>query len=367
MNKECSRCLMNTSVEDVIINDIGLCNYCTDFENRVDQVLVENTEESNKRLNEFLTSVKRNGKGKKYDCIIGVSGGVDSSYVLIKAVEFGLRPLAVHMDNGWNSELAQNNISNIVKKLNVDLYTHVIDWDEYKSLLKSFLDSDVIDIELLYDNAMLAVNYKLARKFNLRYILSGSNQATEGIRIPKSWSWLKLDSKNIIGINKSFNNIKIRSFPLFSVTNFLYYSLIKRIKWVPFLDYITYKKDSAIEELESNYNFKKYPYKHYESIFTRFYQGFILPTKFGVDKRMVHYSTLILTNQISKDEAKHQIGNHPYGSSEKLKKDYNYFLKKMQISEEYFEEYLRRPEKPHSTYNSSIRFWNLLKKLSSKK
>lgn len=357
---ECSRCVMNSTVVDLILDEKGICNYCSEFEERSNLVQLRNGTSSSD-LTDFLEKVKRNGKGKKYDCIIGVSGGVDSSFVLIEAVRLGLRPLAVHMDNGWNSELAQNNISNIVSKLGIDLYTHVIDWEEYRSLLGSFLDSDVIDIELLYDNAMLSVNYRLAQKFNLKYILSGSNQATEGMRMPKSWSWLKFDSRNIKGINRKFNNIRIKSFPLISIWNYAYASLVRRIEWVPFLDYMDYNKESALIELESKFNFKRYPYKHYESIFTRFYQGFILPTKFGVDKRIIHLSTLIMTNQISRHEAKLILTSEPYESKEKLEEDYKYFLKKMNITKEEFMIYLSRPEISHDSYASSIRLWRFIK------
>jgi tRNA(Ile)-lysidine synthase TilS/MesJ len=180
---------MNSNVPGFVTTTDG-CNYCDAMNNANKQELL--TEEE---INKFINNVKISGKKKTYDCIIGVSGGLDSSYALHLAVKEGLRPLAVHMDNGWNSELAQNNIANLVSELEVDLYTYVIDWDEYRVMMQSFFDADVIDIELLYDNAMLAVNYQLAKKYNLKYILAGTNNATEGIPMPKGWNWYKYDKK----------------------------------------------------------------------------------------------------------------------------------------------------------------------------
>ena len=210
---QCARCVMDSSAMDISFDTKGYCNYCSNFLiNLKEKNLFDKTEIQNK-LNKFLKKVKKNGRNKKYDCIIGVSGGVDSCWVLVKAIELGLRPLAVHMDNGWNSELAQNNIANIITELKVDLYTHVIDWEEYKGCMQAFFDADVIDIELLYDNAMQAVNYKLAKKFGVKYILSGSNFSTEGISIPSSWAWNKYDKRNIISITKRFSKVRLKTFP----------------------------------------------------------------------------------------------------------------------------------------------------------
>jgi hypothetical protein len=247
-----------------------------------------------------------------------LSGGVDSSWVLVQAVKYGLRPLAVHLDNGWNSELAQNNIYKLVSILGVDFYTHVIDWDEYRNMMEAFFQSDVIDVELLYDNAMLAVNYQQANKYKIRYILSGTNQSTEGMRIPESWNWYKYDKAGIKNIVKNFTKIKTKTFPFFSTFDFLIYNYFKQIKWVPFLDLFIYNKNNALLHLEDNYGYKRYPYKHYESIFTRFYQGYILPKKFGIDKRKLHLSTLIMTNQLSRDQALSLLNNIPYESTSDL-------------------------------------------------
>ena len=293
---------MDTTADNIFFDEEGVCNYCKEFVERSSSVLDMDYGLREKQLESFICKIKKQGAGKPYDCIVGVSGGVDSSWVLVKAVEWGLRPLAVHMDNGWNSELAQNNIENLVRGLGVDLYTHVIDWQEYRGLMQAFFDANVIDIELLYDNAMLAVNYQMARKYKLKYLLSGSNLATEGMKIPKSWTWFKYDKKNIKNISRGKGGPKLKSFPAIGTLGYIFNQYVSRIKWVSTLDYISYNKFTALDFLSKEYQYKPYPYKHYESIFTRFYQGYILPSKFNVDKRKVHLSTLIISGQISREE-----------------------------------------------------------------
>jgi N-acetyl sugar amidotransferase len=309
-------------------------------------------------LNAFVVKVKAEGKGKPYDCIIGVSGGVDSSWVLVQAVKLGLRPLAVHMDNGWNSELAQNNIANLVRILGVDLYTHVIDWNEYKKLMQAFFDANVIDIELLYDNAMLAVNYQQAAKYKTKFILSGSNQATEGMRMPQAWNWLKFDKRHIIGMAKRGGVIRLETFPTIGTLQFIWFEFVRKIHWTPFLDYFNFNKNLAIETLQSDYHYKPYPYKHYESIFTRFYQGYILPNKFLVDKRKLHLSTLVASGQMKRDEALAGLEGIAYPSAESLEEDKRYFLKKMGWSQEQLAKYIADPCIQHSTYTSEKIVWD---------
>lgn len=353
--KRCKRCLMDETAEGITFTETG-CNYCDEF--------LERLKKPKKRielnLEKLIEKIKKEGKNKEYDCIVGISGGVDSSYTLVKVKELGLRPLAVHMDNGWDSELAANNIKYLVEGLNVDLYTHVIDWEEYRGLMQAFFDADVIDIELLYDNAMLAVCYQQAEKFRAKYILAGTNTSTEGMRMPKNWSWFKYDKENIYNLAKR-GKIKIKTFPAIGTIDFVVYEHIKKIRWVSFLDYLPlYNKFEALKLLQEKYKYKPYPYKHYESIFTRFYQGFILPVKFGVDKRKNHLSALILTGQISKEESEKLIKEIPYPSEKDLIEDIEYFLKKMKWTSQELQEYLRRKEKSHKDYGSELELWNLL-------
>lgn len=356
--KICARCVMDTSANDISFDGYGVCNYCTDFIQRSSHIIHTDDAGKQHQLIEFVNQIKRDGRGKPYDCIIGVSGGVDSSWVLVRAVELGLRPLAVHMDNGWNSELAQNNIANLVQGLDVDLHTHVVDWQEYKALMQAFFDADVIDVELLYDNAMLAVNYEQAIKHNLKWMLSGSNQATEGMSMPVEWNWLKLDKKNIKSIAGKFGKVEIKTLPMMGVLQFIWRKYVRGVKWTSMLDLMDYNKFQAMRELQYRYEYKPYPYKHYESIFTRFYQGYILPKKFSIDKRRLHLSSLIVSGQISRDDAIKSINEIPYPSESDMNEDIAYFIKKMGWTLRDLEEYISRPEKSHLVYGSEKPIWD---------
>ena len=346
----CTKCVMDTTASEIIFDENGQCHFCKEFIQRHSQLDISNTS----GLDRLVEQIKKDGKNKPYDCIVGVSGGIDSSYTLHLVKSLGLRPLAVHMDNGWNSELATNNILNLVRGVGVDLYTHVIDWQEYRDLMNSFFKADVIDVELLYDNAMLAVNFEQAKKYKVKYILSGSNSATEGIAMPKKWNWFKYDKKNILNIQKKFGTKKIKTMPLLSFISWVIAKAVLKIQWVPFLDYFDYNKNEAVKILQEKYNYKPYPYKHYESIFTRFYQGHILPKKFGVDKRKLHLSTLVATQQLSRDEALKTLEAMPSFSQAELDADIEFFLKKMKWTKEDLLIYLSRPEVPHETYGSEV-------------
>ena len=352
---KCRTCVMPDCIPNIEYVE-GECNYCRNFvERRKNKTIfeVENFEST-------ISRIKADGFGLQYDCIIGVSGGVDSSYVLHLALQAGLRPLAVHMDNGWNSELAQTNIARLIKQLNVDLYTHVIDWDVYKSMLNAFLDADVVDIELLYDNAMLAVNYKLAQRFKIKWILGGMNTATEGIRMPSNWNWFKFDTLNMKNILVKNGCNKTSTFPFISPFEFIYYTKFKKIKWISLLDTVNYDKEAATNTLEKFYKYKRYPHKHYESVLTRFYQAEILPKKFGIDKRQIHLSSLIKSNQMTREQALAILKTDPYPNEIDRLKDRKYFLKKMGWEEVDLNKYLSRHAVSHLEYRSYTRLTKLI-------
>jgi N-acetyl sugar amidotransferase len=351
---------MDTTAAGITFDDAGRCNYCTDFLARLGAYQPPGTEELESRFDALIARIKQEGKGKRYDCIVGLSGGADSAYALYLAKRSGLRPLAVHMDNGWDSELAANNIENLVRKLGVDLYTHVINWNEYRRLMQAFFDANVIDVELLYDNAMLAVNYEMASKYGLKWILAGTNTTTEGMPVPENWNWYKFDKRNIVAI-AARSGVKIDTFPAAGTTDLWWKRVVKGIRWLTFLDYIDYFKPACLELLVKELDYRPYPYKHYESIFTRFYQGYILPTKFGVDKRKLHLSTLIMSGQMTREEALQLMTCSPYPSKEALEDDIEYFLKKMGWSREQLSAYLEQPEVPHDRYASE---WKLSKRIN---
>jgi len=362
----CERCVMDSTVPNIVFNEDNTCNYCNGFIEKRDKHILLDQEARERRLNSLIKLLKKSNSNKNYDCIVGVSGGVDSTWSLVKSIELGLKPLAVHMDSGWNSELAQNNISKVVKTLGVDLYTHVIDWPEIRGLMDAFFAADVIDVEVLYDNAMLAVNYQLASRFNIKYILAGTNIATEGVDIPSSWNWYKSDKKNIKSISKVFNGPSLKTFPSISTIETAYYSVFKGIKWISFLDYLDYNKERSLSELEDKFGFKRYPYKHYESVFTRFFQGYILPTKFGVDKRKPHLSSLIMNNELNRNDALNLLEDIPYPSARDLEIDKKYFIKKMKWSDKKFLNYINRPEVPHDSYKSEVKLYQNFLKLYRK-
>lgn len=359
----CTRCIMDTSAADITFDTDGVCSYCTDFLKTKQGILTLAPEERDAKFRQLVAKVREDGRGKPYDCIVGVSGGVDSSWVLVKVVEAGLRPLAVHMDNGWNSELAQNNIENLVRTLNVDLHTHVIDWTEIRGLMEAFFAADVLDVELLYDNAMLAVNYRQAAKYGLSYLLSGANTATEGMRMPPNWNWNKWDKRNIVGISRRFGGPRLRTFPAIGTFELIQHTFLRKIHWVPLLDFTDFRKSSALERLTAEFGYKPYAYKHYESVFTRFYQGYILPEKFGVDKRKLHLSTLIMTGEMTRDQALAAATGIGYPSAKDLEADKRYFVKKMLWTPEKLADYIARPEVPHSAYPSEAVYFNKLLRL----
>ena len=222
--------------------------------------------------------------------------------------------------------------------------------------MQAFFDADVIDVELLYDNAMFAVCYQQARKFGIKYILSGMNQATEGMFMPKGWSWYKRDVRNIKALAKRFGDVRIKTFPTQSTLDFLFDGFVRGIHWSSFLDYLPYNKFEALNVLEQDYGYKRYPYKHYESIFTRFYQGYILPKKFGVDKRLLHLGTMVAAGQMTREEALKGLAGIPYPSQQELEDDIWYFLKKMRWSKTDLDSYIARPAVRHDAYPSEARF-----------
>jgi N-acetyl sugar amidotransferase len=302
---------------------------------------------ANGSLEQLVKQIKDKGKKNKYDCIIGVSGGVDSTYTAYIARKLGLRPLAVHLDNGWNTELAVKNIENVLNYLNIDLYTHVLDWDEFKDIQLSFLRASTPDLEIPTDHAIHAVLYRTACKMKTKFILGGTNTATEGGGVA-AWSQGHADWKYIRSINKLYGKKEAKSFPHYGPGQFIYYIILKKIKWISILDYISYEKDKAKSLLINELGWRDYGGKHYESVYTRFYQGFILPRKFGFDKRRLHLSSLIWSSQIVRNEAIEEILKNDY-PNELQEQDLEFVVKKLQINDDEFKKILN--EAPR-------RFWD---------
>jgi N-acetyl sugar amidotransferase len=361
--QECNVCLFNNKVyKNIIFDENGVCNVC-----KANEELKKNSifdkEIKNKKLNDLLTNIKNDRSGK-YNCLIGLSGGVDSSYVAYKAKEWGLNPLILHVDNGWNSELASMNIEKIITKLEFDLYTYVINWSEMKDIQLSFFKSSVVDIDLPMDNAIMAIQFNIAKKFGIKYILSGINTSTEGW-MPTDFSHYKLDSMNVRSIHNKYGKTKLKSFPLVSPLQFLWYTRLNKIKFCAPLDFIDYNKQEAKTRLINEFGWRDYGGKHYENIFTKFYQGVILPEKFSFDKRMSHLSALIISKQITKKEAIKEFATPVYDMKH-YDEDRDFFIKKLEISLEEYNEVMSQKPESHTKFKSYVNIINKMIKLKKR-
>ncbi len=356
----CAKTVMDSSDPEITFDENGICNHVSAFEYKSKIRLIE-PERREKELAKLVDKIKKEGKNKDYDCIIGVSGGTDSTYVAYKVKEVGLRPLAIHLDNGWNSELAVDNIQKALSKLNIDLYTHVIDWEEFRDIQLSFLKASTPDIEIPTDHAINALLLNSANKFGVRYILSGSNFNDEGV-FPDSWAYGHLDWKYIKGIHKYFGTKPIKTFPKIGLPKIVYYLTIKRIQTVALLNYMHFEKNEARAILKAELDWRDYGGKHNESLYTKFAQEYILPTKFNIDVRKAYYSAPILRGQMTRDEALAAL-LQPIANENSLNEQKRYFLKKMDITEQQFNDIMNQPVRTRFDYPSNIKLIEKLRYL----
>ncbi len=346
--RQCSISVMdNIADPGITFDENGVCNYYHEYR-RAEGSFIFNDAEAAERLDKAVSTLKNSGKGRKYDCILGVSGGVDSTYLALKAKELGLRVLCVHFDNGWNSELAVRNIESIVSKLGFELYTYVVDWEEFKDVQLSYFKANVVDIEGVTDIAIYLCLEKTCAKYNLKYILDGRNFVTEQT-LPFTWS--NKDLGNLLNIHKIFGQRPLKSFPLIGRWQRNIHAFKKSYTSVPLLNYLHYNKDEAKQEITDKLDWKDYGGKHFESVFTRFYQGYILPNKFHVDKRKAHLSNLIFSGQITKEDALNELSK-PIYSAEQLAIDKPFVLKKLGFTEAEFDKYLATPPVDHGKYGN---------------
>lgn len=351
----CKNCILDSNDDpNLTIDENGYCNHCHWYLSEA-TIFLKQGNEAETLLANTVAKIKEYGKNKNYDCLIGLSGGVDSSYVAYKAKQLGLRALCVHFDNGWNSEYAVMNIQNIVNKLDFDLYTYVINWEEFKDLQIAYLKASVIDIEVLTDHAIYGTMFKIAKDNDIKYVLGGHNVVTEGI-LPYHWTYNKKDYINIKAIHKEYGSLKLNTFPFLDrkMKRFIEKS---EIEFVNYLNWMPYVKDEIKQLLQKELGWKDYGGKHYESIWTRFYQGYILPVKFGVDKRKAHLSTLICSGQMTREQALEEMKNPPYEESQ-LKIDKEFVLKKLELTEEAFNTIMREPIRSHRDFETEGSFFN---------
>ena len=338
---------MDSSDPGITFDSLGNCNHCNEFLT-IKQNIIYHGEESDKQLLSILKSIKKSGKKQKYDCLIGVSGGTDSSYVALKAVELGLKPLAVHMDNGWDSEEAVNNIKYLCTHLNIDYQSYVLNWKEFKDLQLSILKSSIAEVEIPTDVAIAGICYKVASEHNIKYILGGGNIQTEGI-LPDLWFYNPKDLKLLKSIQSKFGSETLKNFPSFDYKIEIYYKFIRRIKMVYLLNYMPYSKDKAIEALENQVGWKNYGGKHHESVYTRFVQSYIQPVKFNLDYRRATLSTQICTKEMTRKDALIELKNKPY-DKDTLEEDKIYVSKKLGIELSELEKIMKAPPKSYKDY-----------------
>jgi len=343
---------MDTTDSKITFDNKGVCDHCnTYFNDILPKWSPEGLDDS--LLYDLAAKIKKDGQGKDFDCIMGMSGGIDSSYLLYLAVEkLGLRPLVFHVDAGWNSQEAVNNIERMVDGLGLDLYTEVINWEEMKDLQLSFFKSGVSHIDTPQDHSFFATMYKFAAKHGVKNILTGGNYSTECIRNPLEWMYYQSDSRQLIDIHSRFGSSPLKDYP---VTNILWHKVylpyIKGIKVTRPLDYMVYNKEDATKLLEEKFGYQRYPQKHFESRFTRFYEGYWLPEKFGFDTRKVQYSSLILTGQMTREEALENLKSPAY-DPETIDEDFEFIANKLSISIEELRGYLNAPNKTYKDYKN---------------
>lgn len=345
----CTRCIMDTTDPDIGFDERGVCSHCTKYFQRAAKEVFTGTERQ-QRLDRMLDKIKREGANKEYDCLIGVSGGVDSTMVAYHVKHLGLRALALHLDNGWDSELAVDNIKKTLQKLDIDLCTYVIDWEEFRNLQLSFLKASVPNCEIPTDHAISALLIRTALKRRIRFILTGSNLATEGI-MPVSWGYHNQDLRHVKAIHRRFGAMRLTTFPKLSLSRFLYAALLRGVKFIPFLNYFDYNKSEAKKLVQEELGWRDYGGKHYESIYTRFFQGYILPRKFGYDKRRAHLSTLVCSAQITREEALADMAKEVYAGAD-LEQDREFVIKKLGLTEAEFEAIMNDAVKRHTDYPS---------------
>lgn len=350
----CTNCVMDTSDSKIKFDKNGVCDHCNNFYKNI--LPHWHTDAQGwQSLQKVTEKIRKEGQGKEFDCILGMSGGIDSSYLAYIAKEkLGLRPLAFHVDGGWNSQLSVNNIEQLMDKLGIDLYTEVIDWEEMKDLQLAFFEAGVPHIDWPQDHAIFAALYNFAEKHKIKYVLTGANYSTECVKNPMEWTYMGSDLTQLKDIHRKFGQRSLVNFPLTNILRHkIYLRYVKGIKVIKPLNYVPYIKEEAMNLLVDKFGWQKYPQKHFESRFTRFYESYWLFKKFGYDTRRVQFSSLILTKQMSREEALKGLTQLPYNEST-IAQDFEYIATKLGISVKKLQEYMDSPNKSYKDYKSQL-------------
>jgi aminotransferase len=348
----CSRCVMDTTDPEITFDEEGVCSHCRKFDQETINHWFPNSE-GERKLGLMFEKIRLEGRQQEYDCIIGLSGGIDSSYLALVMKDYDLRPLVVHIDAGWNSELAVYNIEKIVKFCNYDLHTHVMDWPEVRDLQVAYLKAGVANQDVVQDHAFFASLYHFAVKNNIKYVISGGNIATESV-FPASWHHSAMDAINLHDIHKSYGKIKLKHYKTISFFSyFFYYPFIRGMTVVRPLNFMRYHKKEALHILKETIGYKEYGYKHGESVFTKFFQNYYLPIKFGIDKRKPHLSSQILSGEITRDHALEELDKQLYSDND-LMNDKIYISKKLGIKIKELDDMIFSKSHHYSEYSN----WN---------
>ncbi len=361
----CKRCVMDTSDPEITFDEQGICCHCRHFDTKI-KPKWRYDEEGARRLEQIMAHIREVCKNKKYDCILGISGGVDSSYLAYLASQvWKLHVLAVHVNAGWNTEIAESNIEKLVKTFNIELYTYVVDWEEVRDLQIAYLKSGLANQDVPQDHVFFAALYKKAINEGIKFVFTGMNYATESI-LPLSWGYYAMDSYQLKAIHKRFGTRKLKTYQTLSFyERYILIPFIKRIRIIHPLNYLPYDKAKAKETLKKTIHWSDYGLKHGESYFTKFFQNYWLPTRFGYDKRRAHFSSMILAGLMTRDEALAQL-EEPLYQPDELQQDIAYICNKLGITMQEFEYYLHMPKKHFKDYPSLYHLENYLRGLVEK-
>ncbi|NDV46027.1 N-acetyl sugar amidotransferase [Paludibacter sp. 221] len=358
--KVCTRCMMDTTDKFIVFDKNGVCNHCHSYDEYVKNNILSSSDKK-KFLKELISLIKKEGEGRKYDCIIGLSGGMDSSYVAYLVKKYNLRTLIVHFDNGWDTEVATENVKKIIKKTGYDYFNYKVDYDEFIDLQRAYLKASVVDIEVPTDMAIFSLIPKIALKYDVKYILYGTNIETEST-MGSNWNYTKMDRRNLETIHKTFGEKELKTYPYYKPMEQLLFKM-KKIKQINILLYDECNYSIIKDVISKEFGWEAYSVKHGESVFTKFYQSYILPRKFGIDKRKAHLSDQINSHHITRAEALNVLATPLYLTKEEEVAEYNHVLDRLGFTDVEFERIMNIPVKSHNEYSTSMLYGNFIDRI----